>query len=822
MVHLTVLTFASAEYAQSAEVLRHSALRVGRADKVVIRTPEDPDVVAKLTGLGISPKERGCGFWAWKPFIIWQELLNVPDDGVLLYLDAATVVTGDLKEALLGDGDDSWDVRLFRLGEAVAKDYRNALWTKPSALRSLRATPEEAGAYQVNAAVQAYRQRPTKVAEAFVGTYWGQCTPEVLCDDPSFPDHRHDQSVLSVLAARNPQYVSLRRDPTQYGQRDDLLGGEKPCSPWLNHHRRQMVIPTVAVITPTIGSPFLEQAVASVAGQTMPGVQHWLVADGPRYADAVKEVAARFPNANVRVLVLPENVGAGGWNGHRVYGSLPHLVNTTHVAYLDEDNRWDEDHLAGIMSAMQSAKAPWGYSLRRIVSLTGDFVCEDRCESLGGISHTVCGKSDLLIDTNCYLLDRELAVEAGPLWNARFRDDRPGKEEPDRALAKALLTSAPHAVYRRHSVAYRLGSTHRSVQGDFFIQGNEVTGFDFSKPDLYIFHFNEEATRNFMRTRRLTNVSYALCEWQQTLLRGLDKHFNLIDGFENVPTIPPNARVYVSLCIPQQLPLEFLRTRTDLRRVVYTLESPNIRHSEQWDLKFLTAHFDVALTYWEPMFEHKRMPVVFCPHNTHHLDLDSTVDRAVLRRNHGTYRRSIVMCLEYRPWLKGGFSVNGMELNCLDPVRAELVTDLRDLVVVGKGWDKFPGLHSGMTVASAVARDSDTRHAVDWYQGHTFALIVENVDAEGYVSEKLYDALIAGAIPLYWGNLSWRLLDLIPELADLVINITGKTSADIQCIVDRMSEEAIQDFRNKVYNQRINVLRKVGTQAFADAVLNAL
>ena len=42
-------------------------------------------------------------------------------------------------------------------------------------------------------------------------------------------------------------------------------------------------------------------------------------------------------------------------------------------------------------------------------------------------------------------------------------------------------------------------------------------------------------------------------------------------------------------------------------------------------------------------------------------------------------------------------------------------------------------------------------------QGYTFALIVENCDAQGYASEKLYDALIAGAIPLYYGHVPAQL-----------------------------------------------------------------
>lgn len=88
--------------------------------------------------------------------------------------------------------------------------------------------------------------------------------------------------------------------------------------------------------------------------------------------------------------------------------------------------------------------------------------------------------------------------------------------------------------------------------------------------------------------------------------------------------------------------------------------------------------------------------------------------------------------------------------------------------------------------------------------------------------QKLYDALIAGCIPLYWGNPSRQLLEHIPELKGLYIDIRNMSSSDIQELIDSFSSKAIESFRAKIYATREAVLRKVGVQAFAECVKQAV
>lgn len=727
----------------------------------------------------------------------------------MLYLDAAVVVDDDLASRLRVS--DEWAVKLFALGGHAEHGYTNEAWTKPSALDAMGANAEERAAFQMTAAVQAYRGSSAS-AQAFLVEYWKWCDAETLADRRGFPNHRHDQSVLSILAARY-RCVTVAKDPTQHGvgDADRVEGDDLP--PWLVHHRRRLRIPRVAVVTPTTGASTLEKAIESVATQTSPGIVHWIVADGPAAAEDAKRIADPWLGTGaVRFTVLPENTGAGGWNGHRIYGAVPWLTSADYVAFLDEDNWFEPEHVHDLLEAIVREKAGWAYSLRRIVDRDGEPVCDDRCESLGPMHHTCLGLDDRLVDTSCYMIERGLAVDVSPCWNGRARQE--GRVEVDRALCAALTAAAPYAFVSKSSVVYRLGGNATSVQRGFFERGNASARVDFSKPAVYVFHFDPKATARFFATRRDRSRSYALDEWQPNLLRGLEEKYFLVDGFANLPSIPRGATVLAVVCDPSTLPLEFLRERTDLRRVVYTIESPNVRHAAQWTREFLVPHFDVALTYWEPLLAKPLgagFRAAFAFHNCHTADMDLPEDRALLRKNAGK-GRSVVICLANRP-LRGTFRIDGEALTCLDPLRATFAASLPEVTAVGEGWETVPK-RPGLRVVPG-GKAVDDRRAVDWYAEHTFALIVENVDAEGYVSEKLYDALMAGAIPLYFGNPSKRLLEHVPELEGLYVDIRSMTARDLREKVASFSDADVEAFRDKIYARREAVLRAVGTKAFA-------
>ena len=94
-------------------------------------------------------------------------------------------------------------------------------------------------------------------------------------------------------------------------------------------------------------------------------------------------------------------------------------------------------------------------------------------------------------------------------------------------------------------------------------------------------------------------------------------------------------------------------------------------------------------------------------------------------------------------------------------------------------------------------------------QRHAFTVIVENCNAENYVSEKIYAAFIAGSIPLYYGAIGE-----VPIPNDMYIDIqkSVSSSAQLQNLLDSHDVDAT---RREIYQQRESLLKQVSTGAFS-------
>jgi Glycosyltransferase family 10 (fucosyltransferase) C-term len=74
---------------------------------------------------------------------------------------------------------------------------------------------------------------------------------------------------------------------------------------------------------------------------------------------------------------------------------------------------------------------------------------------------------------------------------------------------------------------------------------------------------------------------------------------------------------------------------------------------------------------------------------------------------------------------------------------------------------------------------------------YTFALTFENTDYPGYITEKLFHALCAGAIPLYWGG--GALMESIP--AESYIDCRDQDPQTIYRFIKAMPHETIVEYR---------------------------
>lgn len=172
----------------------------------------------------------------------------------------------------------------------------------------------------------------------------------------------------------------------------------------------------IMVITPTTGKDTLKRAVDSVLDQTIE-VEHMIVADG---LEAAKN-ASFYMTANR--LILPENVGANNWYGHRVYASVPLLVNADYILFLDEDNWFEPNHVESMINKIKSKDLMWSYSLRKIYDDRGQYVCDDDCEALGRYPAFYDHLLNF-VDTNCYCFRRDYLVRVAHAFYGQWGADR--------------------------------------------------------------------------------------------------------------------------------------------------------------------------------------------------------------------------------------------------------------------------------------------------------------------------------------------------------------------------------------------------------------
>lgn len=224
---------------------------------------------------------------------------------------------------------------------------------------------------------------------------------------------------------------------------------------------------SVVVITPTIGSPKLLDAFESVEKQTYGNIKHLIVVDGPDYYKKVLDTLGLFGlNRKQQLSVAPENTGANGFYGHRIYAAYAHLVNADYVFFLDEDNWYHPDHVRSLIETIENRQLDFAYSLRGIYDKDKNYLCDDNCEALGEwpIYFTNDSEKHYLVDTSSYAFRREFLIQVASLWHSGWGGDR--------RFFNMIRERASHANSKHRTLCYRLDGNEGSVSKDFFDKGN--------------------------------------------------------------------------------------------------------------------------------------------------------------------------------------------------------------------------------------------------------------------------------------------------------------------------------------------------------------
>ena len=572
------------------------------------------------------------------------------------------------------------------------------------------------------------------------------------------------------------------------------------------------------IITPTTGNPKLQKVLESINNQSLLDdiqIEHFIVVDGPKFDNVVKEILETIKPIHPRYLFnLPFNTGGDGYVGHKIYAAISQLVHGDYVIMLDEDNYLDIEHILSFHQKIKSRdKTDWLYCLRKIINDDG-YVCDDNCESLGYLSHVFYNPNDRLIDTNCYCISRNVMIKQSHIWNRKVTSDY---LNPDRVFAKILMTHyLNYECTGKYTLYYYTGNRETSVRADLFLKGNEIIKkafrrFPWCEKPLFLVHFNKEQTlrvlnRVYGNQGARPLPSEAFKQWNINIYDDLADRALLLNGYDEY--IPSGSRVLFVICHVQELPKNLLE-RTDIEKIVYTLEGPNIRHQQQWGLEFLLKYFTKIITYWRPLIQispQLENRITYFPF-IHRFDLNNPNDLECIKENNNIGKQ-VCIILEKRD-IAGDYNINGVDFKALDYLRWEYSSNLgKRIDCYGQTWKPFS---DKINYREAENRFLDQERVIDIMEKYTFALIIENCNGDGYVSEKIYDALTVGCIPLYYGNNNAQLG--IPE--DCYIDLKQISPVDLPKLLDSMDTQFIEIFRQNIYKKRLEILKRVSVNAFS-------
>jgi hypothetical protein len=235
-----LVSFATTEFLASQKKLIKTAKKFGIDDAFSYTKKKIRKTEFYVKNRQILDCVRGAGYWLWKPYCILDAMSHINEGDLILYLDAGVEVMDDLSP-LFDLCVRQKGILLFR-----AHGRLNRVWIKRDCFVLMNCDLEKYwNAEHITASYELYIKSDESIKFLQEWLHYG-CNPNIITDSPNirglpnFPDfkeHRHDQAILSLLAAKHG--IRRFRNPSQWGdpykaENTDL---NLPYKTIFNHHR---------------------------------------------------------------------------------------------------------------------------------------------------------------------------------------------------------------------------------------------------------------------------------------------------------------------------------------------------------------------------------------------------------------------------------------------------------------------------------------------------------------------------------------------------------------------------------------------------------
>ncbi|MCM1500558.1 MAG: hypothetical protein NC124_19010 [Clostridium sp.] len=225
---ILAINYADRTFERAQIMNSKSAFKFG-ADHVICYGPDSISEMYKQKNIEIWSRKRGGGYWIWKPYIIKDALSKVEDGDYVIYTDSGAAFINKIDFLIRDMNRANTDIMVFSLPK-LEKQYtkRDAFILMGCDKPEFTDTPQRCGTYLV--------LRKSIRTEKFIDEYLKYVQDKrIVTDDENvmgksnyegFIEHRHDQSVLSLLSKKYK--IDAFRDPSQYGLEGNI-GLEEVC-----------------------------------------------------------------------------------------------------------------------------------------------------------------------------------------------------------------------------------------------------------------------------------------------------------------------------------------------------------------------------------------------------------------------------------------------------------------------------------------------------------------------------------------------------------------------------------------------------------------
>lgn len=213
------INYADNNFKNAQEFNTKSAYKKGNVDKVIEYSPNDIDNDFFCKYKKILTQSRGGGYWLWKPYIIKKTLDLLSDGDYLFYCDSGAYYCNSVDYLIECLENNNESILAFEI-PLIEKQ-----WTKRDCFILMECDSKEyVNTNQRIATYILFKKDETTIK--FVNEYLEYCCNESILTDrkstlednySEFTDHRHDQSVFSLLTKKYK--ISGYREPSQYGDR---------------------------------------------------------------------------------------------------------------------------------------------------------------------------------------------------------------------------------------------------------------------------------------------------------------------------------------------------------------------------------------------------------------------------------------------------------------------------------------------------------------------------------------------------------------------------------------------------------------------------